>query len=220
MNFEQRALIIGMSIGDGSIGLRKDRNNKIYTGHLQIIHSIDQYEYLEYKKKLLETIFGGKSCSIAEFKHSSGYNGRPAFRIGKANKYLLQIHRWLYSNLGKKYYTREILDKLTPHAIALWYMDDGCGKKRKAKDGRVTSVQCHLSTYCSEEEADCIIQYFKETHNIEWRKRFHKRPKLWYLECNTEQSRKLEKLIEPYIIPSMKYKLPKTYICTSAEQLL
>lgn len=220
MNKEEKSLLLALSLGDGSISLRRNNEQKIYTACLQIIHSESQIEYLKFKRNLLQKIIGGYEIKISEFKPTTGYRASKSFRINKAHKYFRLLHRWLYSNDGKKEYTRKILNRLTPQGLAIWYMDDGCGKKRKDKNGNVTSISCHLSTYCSEQEADAIIKYFSEVWNITWKKKFHKRPALWYLDMSVEESKKFEELIKDHVIPSMQYKLPSFYFGKSAEPSL
>lgn len=206
-----------MSIGDGYVSLRRDRVGKVYTANLVMVHCQEQLEYLKHKCELLHSIFGGNPPNIVEQNSKSGYKLRTAYRANKAHKYFLLIHRWLYSNNNKKYITEHVLTKLTPQGIAIWYMDDG-GVSRTKHNGKITSVECRISTYCSEVEVDCILKYFLSVWGIQWKKRFCKRTSLWFIACNTTEARKFEALIEKYIIPSMEYKLPKAYLGKSAEQ--
>jgi hypothetical protein len=89
-------------------------------------------------------------------------------------------------------------------------MDDG-GVSRNINGGRITSVECRLFTYCSEEEADTIIAYFQEVWGLNWKKRRYRKGDQFILVCNTVESRKFEDIIGKFIIPSMKYKLPSFY---------
>ena len=214
MTKDEKSLLLAMSLGDGSISLRK-YNNKISTAVLQITHTEAQIEYLKHKSKIINSIVGGKECSINLFKPTQGYKAKPSFRINKGHKYFKLLHRWLYSVQGKKYISKNILKRLTPEGIAIWYMDDGCLGKRKNKEGRITSFKCNLATYCTSEEADNIIEFFLSVYGVEWKKRLHKGS--YYLETNSSNCHKFISIVEPYIIDCMKYKTPNFYFNTSAE---
>lgn len=122
----------------------------------------------------------------------------------KSHRYFRILKSAMYPN-GKKRFTRRVLDMLSPHGIALWYMDDGSAAVNRNKHGWISSCYTNLYTYCSEEEALDICAYFKEKHDIEFRIGHEKSGCL--LRANTEASRRLAKLVYPYIIPSMMYKL-------------
>lgn len=210
-----RSLLVGMLLGDGCIKLKHhvcDTGKKSTYAEYVIAHSWRQLEYLQHKAKLLHSIIGGKELKLHK-EHTTLSNGvtYSSYRIGRCHKYFRLLHRWAYLNNGKKYFSRAILDKLTPEGIAYWYMDDG-GVKKSKWNGKVTSVLCTLATYCSKDEVDTIIQYFLDEYGIKWKALYHKQSNSWYLCCNTTESRKLERLIHKYIIPSMKYKLPGSYI--------
>jgi len=196
MNRRERALLIGMSIGDGYINAKSE---------LRIKHSSSQREYLGYKADLLKKIFSGK-CNIVDYDVTLKANGKTyqQSRILKSNKYFKQIRGWLYRD-GKKVLNRRILDMLSPESLAIWYMDDGSMGRNKNKQGRVSSVYTMLNTQCSSEEADTIIEYFKDVHGIQSVKGFSKGA--YIVRFNTKASHDFIALIERYIVPSMKYKI-------------
>jgi hypothetical protein len=88
-------------------------------------------------------------------------------------------------------------------------MDDGSCSKNINKYGKVSSIFIRISTYCSELEADEIIQYFSEEWGISAKKGFEKGS--WIIRFNTNNSVKLANLIEPYILPSLRYKIQPVY---------
>jgi recombination protein RecA len=219
MNKTKRALIYGMLLGDGCLKTKKHQkqDGQISTYYEFVIaHSPKQEEYLSYKRNLFHSILGGKYPSIHKEVTALGYD---SLRFSRANKVFRLFHKYLYCNNNKKQYTRRVLDFLNPHAIAIWYMDDGGIKRSFRVDGTVSSAQMMLSTYCSESEADIILQYFLEIWGIEGRKKLHKSSQLWYIVFNTKEGKILESIITPFIIPSMKYKLP-SHVITRAPDIL
>ncbi len=211
MNIYNRSLLVGMSLGDGCI---KQPHNE-----LVIQHSGKQLEYLDFKRHKLHSIFGGKLPNIHKENHYLKSNNKHyvGYRIGKANKYFRLLYKLLYIN-GKKTFTKRVLNYLTPEAISYWYMDDG-GISKNINNGKISSVECRLYTYCSEEEANIILEYFKNTHNIIGKKRLYRLNNSWIIVFNTKQSIIFENLIRKYIISSMQYKLPN-YHCPRTPDIL
>jgi recombination protein RecA len=194
--------------GDGCLKLKQRGYVEFVIGHTE-----KQREYIEHKQKILHSIFGGKLPKISERKFELGGKEHTELRITKQHPYFRYLHRKCYSKDRKKWYTRQALDYLNPEGIAYWYMDDGGVSKNKNKVTKeVTSCEMRIATYCTEEEIDTIITYFKEVWEIQGKKRYHKKSGKWYLVFNTKESKKLELLIKPYIIPSMEYKLPSKWV--------
>lgn len=210
MGKDKKAILIGMCLGDGSIKKavyenRKKNRTSVY-GIFSVTHSIKQEEYLKHKAELLGRLLNCKTPKIGRYGGQTAYGWIKSCKINKQHSYFRVIREWLYPG-GKKYFSRKILDKLNPQAIAIWYMDDGGTSRRDRKTG--WGVEMRISTYFSEEEADTFIQYFQEVWGIQAKKRFSKKTKTYYMAFNTTESLKLEELIQDFIIPSMQYKLPK-----------
>jgi len=211
MNSTKRGILYGIAIGDGSIHNKKDGNCT-----LQFTHSIKQKDYAEYKANKVNSIFGGKKNQVNWYTTKTAYGTVTYGKYGKSNKYCNQMRRVLYPN-GKKTYTRKMLDFLNPEGLAYWYMDDGGLSKSfryNKETGEVTGCSCEMriSTYCSLEEIETIIQYFQEVWGIQGKKRLSKKHGTYYLAFNSSNSKKLELLLKPYIIESMYYKLPSNWV--------
>lgn len=211
MNIENRSILIGMILGDGYV-----QNNSCGTLCLQ--HSQTQLDYLSHKVNILWHMFGGKLPTIHlldRFDKRTNKIYKTCY-ASKSNKYIATLRKWIYIN-GKKQYTKQILDYLTPHGIAIWYMDDGgCHLRINKKTGKISSVQTYLYTYCSNEEAIVIQEYFLNTHGIYFS--IHKNKKSTCCLCaNTKASKVFVELIRPYIIESMLYKLRHVPVEISQE---
>lgn len=205
MNKEKRALLLGMLLGDGCL---KTKPHKLGDGTMAnyyeyvICHSVKQEDYLRHKLGLFHSIMGGKEPKVSyEIKEHS------SCRFSRCHKSFRLFKKYLYSNSGKKFFSKRVLNYLTPHAIAMWYMDDGCITANRY-NGVPTSYEMRIYTYFSEEEADNCIEYFKAKWNISVKKRHYMKRGQFNLIFNTVESKKLEALIGQYIIESMAYKLP------------
>lgn len=198
MNKHDKSILIGLTLGDGYISEKKDKRYNHTQYGINIIHCEKQKEYIEYKAKLLHSIFGGKEVKVHFFMN----NNYPVYRLSKSNKYFKILRRLIYPN-GKKMITKNVLKYLTPESIALWYMDDGSLSKKK-RNGKVHSYELFLNTYSTDLEHDDIIEYFYNVWNIKFSKVKSKGG--YRLRCGTIEARKFINIIDKYIIPSMKYK--------------
>lgn len=211
MNRKSRAILIGMILGDGCIKVKKHlKQDGKWSFYYEFVigHSPKQLDYLLYKKKKLESILGGKKLNVnfREFNLKANNKFYGEYRISRCHKYFRLLHRWVYSNNKKKYYSKKILNWLTPEAIALWFFDDGGLSKYYNIRGEISSFEVRLYPYCSEEEIENIIAFFRKKYSIQFKKGFHKKTGLYTVRANTEEGKKFLKLIHPYKIPSMEYK--------------
>lgn len=215
MNRNDRALLLGMLIGDGCLKTRKhikdNGEQSIYYEYV-LCHSTKQEDYLKVKLELFHSIMGGKK-PIIHYENPILSNGKiyNSCRFSRCHRIFRILHKYLYSNNNKKHITRKILNFLTPQAIAIWYMDDG-GLSKSKLDGNIISASSRIYTYCSEEEADVISSYFKEEWNIECYKSKYGQKDQWNIRFSVKETRKFESLIKDFIIPSMQYKLISNWI--------
>lgn len=212
MNRDERALLIGMILGDGNLykprKMLKDKSGLMNcSSKLTIKHSHTQKDYLEYKIDLLHSIFGRKRTKSTPTKTTLS-NGKTylCYQTVKSHTYFNLLHRWIYPQ-GQKIYTRHVLDMMTPQALAIWFMDDGNGKFPRNKQGSVSGFHICIATYCPLEEALIIRDYFKEKWDIEFKMAYHSRFNSYYMRANTKEANKFINLIKQYVIPSMQYKI-------------
>lgn len=195
-----------MCLGDGGLYVVKDQSP--LTARLVIGHSPKQRDYLEYKTQLLNEIFGGKPSKINEYKSFNKQVQKEYLNIqvSRTEKFFRELMNIIYSS-GKKKYTREILDNLTDHGLAIWYMDDGSGVVCKNKNGNSCGIMTRISTYCSYEEVLIIHDWFKDRYDIEIVFDIDKRSNKYSIRMKKESSIRFVQIVEPYIVPSMEYKI-------------
>ena len=204
MNKIDRGVLYGMVFGDGNLYLPKGQVNYSLT----IGHGPNQLTYLEHKTNLLHSIFGGKRPVVSDY---SSFNKTTEkfytnIQVRKTDTYFNQIHKNVYAT-GKKEYTKQSLNYLTDHGLALWFMDDGSGVVSKNKNGDKCGCMIRMSTYCTHEEALIIQSWFKETYNLSCVFDIDKRNNRYSIRFKTQDSKIFANIVKPYIIPSMMYKI-------------
>lgn len=120
LNQEQKQICYGTLLGDASISL----NGK--NARLQMHHGLNQFKYIYWKYKKLESICSRKSFTFKTPGKNSYSKRRFKIRLQTLNSPdLTDIFYLLRKNGGPKVVTRDYLDLLEPLAIAVWWCDDG-----------------------------------------------------------------------------------------------
>jgi hypothetical protein len=211
MNKKQRGILVGMLLGDGCIKVKyhtkKDSTVSVYNEFV-MAHGPNQLRYLQYKASKVHSIIGGKPLKVSEGSHflKSNQTTHKTYRVSRCHKYFKLLHRWAYSNNGKKYYTRKLLDKLTNEGISYWYMDDGCFVPTKNNANEISSFAIRLYTYCSKKEAETIREYFNDVWGISFKVSHYKRNDSYTLRTNTEEGEKFLSIVRPFVAPGLEYK--------------
>lgn len=190
----QKEILIGTILGDGHL-------EKLYTpelSRLKIEHSYRQKEYVDW--------------FYEEFK--DWIRTKPKQKIkkvfGKIHKnygFCTYGHR-LLGNFQKNFYTEkkkvipdDLLENITPLSLAVLYMDDGSIKSNKHKG-------VFLNTQSFNEKDVKILQSILEIKfGIASSTRKDETGEQIYL--GGESGAKFIKIIEPFVISSMRYKIPK-----------
>jgi hypothetical protein len=203
-NREKKSILIGTLLGDSCLW----RHPKSKNFNLQCTHSEVQYDYIVHKANLINTIlFGNTNFSLWK-SINNGYSKITAYTYRTRVHPLIESVRKLMYQERKKIITRQLLDRLTPQGLALWYMDDGFKVVNRYPSGTIRQRTLGLST-CSftEDEHNIMQQYFKEVWGINFSKFYRKRFNNWILRCGVQEGLKFQSIIEPHVPSCMKYKL-------------
>lgn len=206
LNLDQKRLLIGMLIGDGTITNHPD---------YKIDHSESQLEYLNWKLDLLNKA-GIKNTGLKKYKSSAGFNkGETVYRVRvSTNMTIKALRRSIYK--PNKIITRRLLNWLTAREIAIWFMDDGSINVNTSKQRSSIKHTILIATCVEQNVADMIVEYFKEVWNIQFRIFPEQgKKKLTYSIATTseEECKKFNNLVYPYVkeVPSLLYKLRNNY---------
>jgi len=180
----QKSIIIGSILGDGYLRIIPKRKNAF----LEINHSFNQKEYVDWKYQALKNI-----CkSTPKLRKSKGE--RLAYRFyTKQHEEITKIFNVFYRN-GRKIIPKNL--SLNPIILSVWFMDDGskCG----ASDIYLNTQQFDLN---AQRNLIYALQRMGLTTKINKDKIYFR---LRFLKSSV---RKLKKMIDGIIIPSMKYKI-------------
>ncbi len=195
---QQIQVILGSLMGDGN--LSPNRRGRTGT-RFRMGHGAKQAAYLGWKVSLL----GNITCSRTT-------NAKGAvFADFTPLPELAELHDVVYFGDGKKHLSWEYLKALTPLALAVWYMDDGCftvrskGVQERAQGGSGRIEICVEAMSPGTRER--LTQYLRDTHGLDVKLVQSGTSRKPVLKFTTAATAKFQKLVAPYIHPSMEYKL-------------
>lgn len=186
---EQREILAGGLLGD--LSLRKigkfsrlvvEQKNKDYLFHLYDIFS----DYVrtppqERLQKRLPTSEVKSTWYFSTISHSD----------------FEEFYTIFYPNNKKKTLPKNVVDYLTPRSLAYWFMDDGTYNK---------SYYSFATANFSAEEHDIIVNVLAEKFGLHCSVYKSKYNNLVVTATNAS-NKKFKDLVNPYVVPSMKYKL-------------
>ncbi len=179
-------LLIGSMLGDGSI-----RKSGVCTAHYREEHASRQEEYVSWKA----------DCFGDLVSRRTQYAGN----VGFETRHLTIFKRWkdVFYRVNGRYkdITRGGLDKLSPFSLAVWYQDDGTLLK---EDGR-KSRYCIYAHKMTKEQTDKIEQLLLSRFGLS--ARIYRRNTHTDIYFTQENADHFERIVRPYIHPSMKYKI-------------
>lgn len=179
----QLSLIIGSILGDGYIRVIPGRKDAF----LEVNHSIKAKEYVDWKYSVLKNICKSKP------KQRNTNEGRVAYRFFTKQNYEI-------TNLLNMFYKNKIKIvpqslKLDPVILAVWFMDDGSKSKSNVY---FNSQQFSLA------DQNRLLHKLRQ---FGLKARLNKDKKYYRIRILKESILKLNQIIDPYIIKSMRYKL-------------
>jgi len=193
----QKSVIIGSLLGDGTMRTGKKAKN----ANLKIEHGLEQKEYVGWKYDILKPfVFTEPKISYRYRENSKKYLKSWWFRTIR-HPILTRIYNQFYLGEGyrngRKIVPSEIKNNLSPLALAVWIMDDG-----SYSGGKID-----ISTYSFLlPEIRFLQECLRDKFRIEGL--FYKdRDKGYRMYFSKQETDKLIRVIRPYIIPSMEYKI-------------
>ena len=195
---QQVQLILGGLMGDGSLSpnLRGGSGTRFRMGH-----GAAQAEYLDWKVSLL----GNIGCT-----RTANAKGAVFADLSPLPE-LAELREAVYFGDGKKHLSWEYLKALTPFALAVWYMDDGCftlrskGVQERTQGGTGRIEICVQAMSPGSRER--LVDYLRDTRRLDVKLTERGARGTAVLQFTTAASEKFQRLIAPYVHPSMEYKL-------------
>ena len=200
---QQWQVVLGGLMGDGSLSLPVGEGDG--SARYRMGHGAKQATYLDWKTSLLGNV-----------QHSRTTNEKGAvFADFTPLSELDELRQVVYFGDGKKHITWEYLKALTPLALAVWYMDDGCLSVRSKGVQERTAGGSGRIEICLEAMSpgsrERVVEYLRDTHGLDVRLRAGGQRKVAVLSFSRAATDKFQELIAPYVHPSMEYKLLERY---------
>ncbi|OBI16601.1 recombinase RecA [Mycobacterium sp. E2327] len=195
---QQFQVVLGSLMGDGNLSSnRRDRNGVRF----RLGHGAKQLDYLQWKTALMGNI-----------RHSVRENAKGASFVDFTPlPELAELQRAVYLGDGKKFLSEEYLKVLTPLALAIWYMDDGSFTLRSKGLQERTAGGSGRIEICVEAMSEGtrarLRDYLCDTYGLDVRLRQAGSAGKAVLVFSTAATAKFQKLVAPYMAPSMEYKL-------------
>jgi recombination protein RecA len=195
---QQLQLILGSLMGDGNLSPNtRDRSGTRF----RMGHGAKQAAYLDWKASLLGNIPYARTTN-AKGAVFADFTPLPE---------LSELHEAVYFGDSKKHLTWDYLKRLTPLALAVWYMDDGSFSLRSKGVQERTVGGTGRIEICVEAMSpgsrDRLMCYLRDTYGLDVKLQYRGARKVSVLQLSTTASEKFQKLVAPYVHPSMEYKL-------------
>jgi recombination protein RecA len=195
----QQQLIFGSLMGDGN--LSKPVRQDDHSARFRMGHGAKQAAYLDWKVSLLANV---AHCNTTNAKGAVFVDFTPLAELG-------ELREVVYQGDGKRHLTWDYLKELTPLALGIWYMDDGSftlrskGVQERTQGGSGRIEICVEAMSPGSRER--LVQYLRDTHGLDVKLRVSGAKRISVLQFTTAASSKFQKLVAPYVHPSMEYKL-------------
>jgi len=185
----QREILVGLLLGDGHL----EKQNAQGWARLKVEHSVRQIEYVTWKYSEWSSWVLTPPAS----RLKGNRLGTQSINVGFATV----SHPELGEFRNRFYEGRKVVPPdltLTPLALAVWFMDDGCRSRN--------AVYLNTQQY-DETSQRTLLRLLREQWGIEGTLN---RDKSYYrVRISVVATRRLAKLIEPYLLPELRYKLPQ-----------
>jgi phosphate starvation-inducible protein PhoH len=184
LNEDQKQVILGSYLGDGSITTHGDNRFR-----LRIIHGIKQQDYCSWKASM----FGVQIKDIEK----NGFSQKPAVKFSTK---CFSLKEGLFNSGIKTECPDWVLEKLDWRGIAIWYMDDGSFQSNTA--------QIYTCSFNDETQAKFVNKFKSLGIECKIKECYSKSRGKSYknLVFNVENTTKLLEKIAPYLHENLLYK--------------
>ena len=204
-------MILGSLLGDASIGKPLGEQYQKANARIQLVHSIKQKPYVEWKYEILKNIvLAPPSIRSVMSGKNRGFIKDEYMAFGFATRCLPCVTE-IFNLMGTREITQKWLDEITdPIALAVWYMDDGClAVDRKYEKLRYSIRFCVGDRNLH--ELELLKSWMNTRFGLDYVRIYipPNRPTKRELQILHFQTvKKFENIVRPHILPSMQYKMP------------
>ncbi len=185
----QAQVLLGTILGDGSLKISSSKK----AARLQVCHSFSSKDYVLWKRR----IFG--EWVLTEPKYYK-VNNSLIFRT-ISHSLIYKYMKLFYLNNKIKIIPENIASLLKSNlSLAVWFMDDG--------NGYLNHNAYRISTYAFGLKGNTLLQYcLKRNFDLNVKLVRDKKGLQLYIPIKDGSASRFRKIIEPHILPSMRYKI-------------
>ena len=201
-------VIIGSLLGDARLECRSIGVRSPVTARFRVHHGLKQKEYVLWKYEILKDFVLKGPREISWTNPKRDLLETSLYFHSKSLKELGILYHYFYQN-GKKILPENIFKILNPRMLAIWFMDDG------SNTGESFTLNTHSF---SKEDHVRIVKFLK--HSFKIKATIVKDRTKWKMSIGKNEFQKFVSIVEPYIIPSMTYKIanPRNDLSTKIRQ--
>ncbi|MBQ1073697.1 recombinase RecA [Micromonospora sp. C31] len=195
---QQWQVLLGSLMGDGALSPNSHDRSGV---RFRLGHGAEQVDYLDWKVSLLGNI-----------SHSRRTDARgAAFVDFTPLPELDELRRAVYLGDGKKHLSWDYLKALTPLALAVWYMDDGCFTLRSKGVQERTAGGSGRIEVCVEAMAEGsrvrLVEHLRDAYGMDLKLVARGARQTASIVFTTESSARFQELVAPYVPAVMESKL-------------
>lgn len=189
---EQRSVLVGSLLGDGTLR----RGIHAIHANFKIEHGLRQRDYVLWKYKIFQPwVFTEPKVSYRYKTNGESYAKSWWFRTVR-HPAITEFWRRYYPH-ERKAVPSDVVRDLTPLALAVWIMDDGCYARSRID----------ISTYAfTFKEIKRLCEALQKKFSLEG-KYFPDRDKGYRMYFTVPETKRIIEIALPYIHPSLRYKI-------------
>lgn len=190
----QHAILIGSLLGDGTLRRQNNRLNAL----LEVNHSIKQSTYVDWKWQHFQEYVS----TPPKARKSNG--NRIAYRFTTRSLPLFTYYYEQFYVNGKKSIPYNL--KLDPLSLAVWFMDDGARSR--------SSIYLNTQQFSLLEQSflqKILLEQFGLVSALNRDKHYFR------IRVSTSSTIIMKKIIEPYVVDDLKYKLANDPVTTELK---
>jgi len=205
------SVLVGSLLGDGSL----TTDSEGYLPRFSVEHTINSLDYLRWKFSVLKPFTRSHIYTRSARKHvicgiETECKATCSFKtIG--SRYFLPYYHGFYRD-GRKVVPENIMNLLTPLAVAVWFMDDGYALYKPER--YIRRIVFYTNGF-SKDGVRFLCQVMKKVYDLDFK--IHLKEGKYPVMCSGSKKTYYDfyQIVRKYIHPSMKYKIPaSTTECT------
>ncbi len=201
-------VIIGSLLGDARLECRSAGARSPITARFRVHHGVKQKEYVFWKYEILRELVSREPREVVWDNPKRNLHEVSWYFHTRSLREFGILYQYFYHQ-KIKLLPEDIFSFLNPRMIAVWFMDDG------SYNGSNITLNTHSFSMGEQRR---IVEYFKARHQII--PTIVKDRSKWKIAINSFDMHIFLRMVAPYIIPSMIYKIgnPRNDLSRSAGQ--